>query len=66
MNIYRVFLIYQNIESGGSTRYQAVYTVQAVDEVTALQEGIKQLGCNRDGELYSSTVTRLRIENSGR
>jgi len=59
MHIYRVFLIYQNIESGGSTKYQAVYTVKADNEVEALKKGILQLGCNCDGKIYSSTVSRL-------
>lgn len=57
MNTYHVFLIYQNIENGGSTWYQAVYEIEAVNEVEALREGIEKLGCY--GKLYSSTVSRL-------
>lgn len=61
MNTYRVVFIHQNIESGGSTRYRFVRTFEAVNEVSALEEGLKRLGCNLDGKLYSSTVTRIEL-----
>ncbi len=59
MNIYRVVFIHQNIESGGSTRYKFACTVEARNEVEALREGLEKLGCNLDGKIYSSSVSRL-------
>ena len=61
MNTYRVTLIYQNIESGGSTRYRSVYYVEASGEATALRNGLERLGCNRDGRLYSSQVSQIFV-----
>ena len=59
MSSYQVKFVYQNIESGGSTRFRSSYVVEADSKAEALRKGLKRLGCNRDGALYSSSVELL-------
>ena len=57
MPAYRVTLIYQNIESGGSTRYRSTFFIEsATGETDAISQATQLLGCNRDGKLYESRV----------
>jgi len=60
--IYKVVLTYQNIESGGSTRYTAEYNLEADNYCDAIVKADKKLGYNRDGKLYSVYVEETMID----
>lgn len=53
---YDVRFVYQNIESGGSTRYRTSYKIEADSEGEAVERGVKRLGCNLDGKIFSTSV----------
>ncbi len=59
MATYRVTLVYQNIESCGSRRLTSTYILEASSSDEAKAKGIRRLGCNRDGKLFSVSVARL-------
>jgi len=56
---YDVKLIYQNIESGGSSRYKTVYKIEADNKCEAIKRGIRRLGSNLDGKLFSSSARQI-------
>lgn len=59
MKSYRVAFVYQNIESGGSTRYRSSYVVEAETSSEAEKKALARLGSNRDGALYHTSVELL-------
>lgn len=60
--LYKVTLCYENIESGGSTRFETSYTLEAKNGADAVMKGEEKLGCNRDGKLFWVKVERIYID----
>lgn len=60
--IYRVVIEYQNIESGGSSRFKWERNLEAENFLQAIQKGLDKNRVNVDGRVFSVFAEEVRVE----